>query len=73
MSQRLSRRSALKIASSASLAAAWLAAGCTGEPTTDPTIKTEAGKSVSESVTGVPKKGRETIPGPKQRVTGRPE
>jgi hypothetical protein len=73
MSQQLSRRSALKIASGASLVAAWFVAGCAKEQAIDSTIKTGEAKSLEESTDGkVGKKGQKAPPAPTQRVKGGP-
>jgi major membrane immunogen (membrane-anchored lipoprotein) len=73
MSQQLSRRSALKIASGASLVAAWFVAGCANDDAIDTTIKTGEAKSLEESIDGkVGKTGQKAAPSPTQRLkTGR--
>jgi hypothetical protein len=74
MSEKLSRRSALKIASGASFVAAWFVAGCSGESEADPTIKTGDAKALDESISGkVRKKGPSAPPAPTQRTKGGPE
>jgi hypothetical protein len=74
MSQQLSRRSVLKIASGASFIAASFVVGCAKEAEIDPTIKTEPGKTAEESISGpVGKKGLKAAPAPTQRVKGGPD
>jgi hypothetical protein len=75
MSEKLSRRSALKIAAGASFVAGWFVAGCSGESEIDPTIKTDkTGKTAEESLRGkVGRKGPTAPPAPTQRLKGGPE
>jgi hypothetical protein len=74
MSHQLSRRSVLRIAAVASFMAAWFVAGCSPKMEVDPTIKTESGKTVEESIRGqVGKAGPRTPAAPTQRVKGGPD
>jgi hypothetical protein len=71
MSQQMSRRSALKIASGASFVAAWFVAGCSQEAATDPNIKTGEPKSAEDSISGNARKnGPTAAPAPTQRTKG---
>ena len=70
MSEQMSRRSALKIASGASFVAAWFVAGCSKDAEVDPTIKTGEAKTVEEWIRI--KGGKKADPAPTQRVKGGP-
>jgi hypothetical protein len=75
MSQQMSRRSALKVASGASFLflSALYVAGCSNDKEIDPTIKTETGKTAEESIKGqAGKGGKKAEPSTTQRVKGGP-
>jgi hypothetical protein len=75
MSQQMSRRSAVKVATGASFLFALHVAGCSKDQEIDPKIKTdETGKSAEESIVGRAGKGGKTAePAPTQRLKGGPD
>jgi hypothetical protein len=73
MFQQVTRRSALKAALGASLAATWFVAGCWKDEAVDTTVKTGEAKPAEESINGKANQDGPTAPpSPKQRLKGGP-